>query len=182
MDEPEKRLPVTHLVQQDLSTCNRIGIHRARKPRPHAAPIGLRRDVVEALRPQEEAAARRQAPPLHVDALMEDGMGIPRGERVVGSASLCVEAIRDRHGLEQGRLARSVLTDEKRDVRIECKRTLAQRRQCGDAAQVLVSMDELPQNRNGRYEKLAIEHDAPYRPCLAYRYCTRTSGQSPPPQ
>ena len=44
-------------------------------------------------------------------------MGIPRGKRVVGRASLGVEAIRDRHGLEQGRLTRPVLANEKRDVR-----------------------------------------------------------------
>lgn len=39
-------------------------------------------------------------------------MGIPRGKRVVGRASLGVEAIRDRHGLEQGRLTRPVLANE----------------------------------------------------------------------
>ena len=146
LDESEERLPMAHLMERDLSTCGGVRVHHARESRPHAAAIGLRRDVVEALRPQEEGATRRQASSPHADALVEDGMGILRDERVVGGASLGIEAICDHHGLKKGRLTRPVLTDEKCNVRIKCERALPQRCKRRNTTKVCVSLDELPQN------------------------------------
>ena len=61
-------------------------------------------------------------------------------------AALWVEAVCDRHGLDERRLTRSVFTAQERHVGIKLQRSRAQARQRRDLTKIGVAVDVLPQH------------------------------------
>ena len=104
---------------------------------------GLGGDVVETLGPEEETAASSLCCALgDRQRIAQLGVVVVRGEVVVQSSALGIEAVGDRDGLQQRRLPGTVLSDEKGHGLAESE--LLQQPDRGDPRQVAVRAHLVP--------------------------------------